>query len=86
MGRDTARTNGFGQLDICENVGCTDSNIIIVVVIVVVTTIIIIAVVAIIVAVVAAIAVITVVAVVGVTVISAATFVYMYLLTCNINS
>ena len=86
MGRNTAHTNGFGQLDICENIGCTDSNIIVVVVIIVVATIIIIAVVAIVVAVVAAIAVITIVTVVGVTVISTATFVYMYLLTCNINS
>ena len=86
MGRNTAHTNGFGQLDICENIGCTDSNIIIVAVAVVVTTIIIVAVVAIVVTVVAAVAVITIVAVVGVTVISAATFVYMYLLTCHINS
>ena len=61
MGRNTARTNGFGQLDICENVGCTDSNIIVIVL----AAIIIIAVVAIIVAVVAAIAVITIVTVVG---------------------
>ena len=39
MRRNLVLTNGFGQLDIWKNVGCTDSDIVIIIIITIVVTV-----------------------------------------------